>query len=249
MPCTPIAIDGQFAGYVCTRGGGGRKGRCVVCQRPSVAQCDGPRPAGRKRGDCDKHLCAVHRTSVGPDVDLCPACLPLLPLLVVKEHLMSENKPQVADVLLEVRLLELGRELERAEAAAQAGEAFTKERAAGRAEGLRKALELLGMPELVGARAPVPPAASAPPAAPDPADMARCSSCKAAIRWVTTHTGSPMPVDYEAKPDGNLVLAKSADGKFKSEPFKAELHAQRRRFVSHFGSCPNAKTHRKGGGS
>lgn len=75
--------------------------------------------------------------------------------------------------------------------------------------------------------------------------MARCSSCQAAIRWVITHTGSTMPVDYEPSATGNLVLAKDTSGKLKSAPYVQAEHAGRRRWVSHFATCAHAKAHRR----
>lgn len=272
MPCYPLTIDGRPAGFICTARGSSRRVPCRWCASDRVSLCDGPARPGLKRKSCSAQLCNTHRTQVGPDVDLCPDCLPLLPQLVVTGALMADHPEAVQDILLETRLRDLGRELERAEAAAQTGPVVHRERAEGRVEGLRRALELLGMPELVGARAPAlgnPPApqlpgspqiattpgsqASAlvttPAAAPaiDPPDMGRCSSCKAPIRWVVTEAGKAMPVDYEPKADGNLVLSKSQDGKqLISKAFDPTKHNDgRRRWVSHFATCKFAGTHRK----
>lgn len=47
------------------------------CGRMSVALCDGP--AGSTLGGavltCDAPMCEKHRTSIGPDRDLCPRCV------------------------------------------------------------------------------------------------------------------------------------------------------------------------------
>jgi hypothetical protein len=46
------------------------------CGRVSVALCDGP--AGQDLGGrvltCDAPICTHHRTSIGPNRDLCPRC-------------------------------------------------------------------------------------------------------------------------------------------------------------------------------
>lgn len=62
-------------------------------------------------------------------------------------------------------------------------------------------------------------------------DPGECRSCKAPIYWVTTHNGRKMPVDRGA---GQAVVMR--DG----------LAYVERTYQSHFKSCPDAATHRKG---
>ena len=75
MPCIPFTIGDGF-GVICTRGRRGPPPPCKFCPTqpkatPSTLLCDGDRD-GRS---CDKPICARHATHVGPDVDLCPACV------------------------------------------------------------------------------------------------------------------------------------------------------------------------------
>lgn len=75
---------------------------------------------------------------------------------------------------------------------------------------------------------------------------AQCRSCKLEIIWVRMHTGSLNPVDSVPVENGNIVLTKSAvSGEVKGEPYDANKHVGRRRFVSHFATCKYAEQHRK----
>lgn len=72
MACTPLVVDGQVLGIVCSRGQ--RTARCSVpgCGRASTALCDFRLRSGKT---CDARLCSAHggSESGAPDVDHCPA--------------------------------------------------------------------------------------------------------------------------------------------------------------------------------
>jgi hypothetical protein len=59
---------------------------------------------------------------------------------------------------------------------------------------------------------------------PDNAHVTHCKSCNAAVIWTTTATGAAIPLSV-------TTIRLDADG--------------RRRALSHFSDCPNAKQHRK----
>lgn len=69
---------------------------------------------------------------------------------------------------------------------------------------------------------------------------ATCSSCGAAIIWVRTERGKPMPVD--AKPEKRFTLDPLAVRLNPSAPPSALLVDT---YVSHFATCPHADQHRK----
>lgn len=76
----------------------------------------------------------------------------------------------------------------------------------------------------------------------------KCSSCQAAIIWAQSAKGHPSPIDAEPVSEGNVVLDVPDDPR---EPpiarvLKKGQHAPMPRYVSHFATCPNADTHRKG---
>ena len=76
-----------------------------------------------------------------------------------------------------------------------------------------------------------------------------CSSCGGKIFWAITRTGKSMPVDAEPSESGPLVLNLRGGefGKLHVEKFYAPKHgsADRRRYTSHFSTCPNADEHRR----
>lgn len=59
-------------GFICRRGV--RRKRCKVpgCDRTATKLCDYP-VKRKKSGTCDMELCEAHATSVGDDLDHCPA--------------------------------------------------------------------------------------------------------------------------------------------------------------------------------
>lgn len=79
--------------------------------------------------------------------------------------------------------------------------------------------------------------------------MSLCRSCDARIRWEHTVTGKLIPLDAEARPDGNIrvglvgglevaiLLADPAE--------RAAAQVAGPVYVSHFATCPNASSHRK----
>lgn len=76
----------------------------------------------------------------------------------------------------------------------------------------------------------------------------RCRSCGAALRWaINDHTGSRMPLDAEADPNGNISVIewgpRQANGLpqpivgVNADPTKAMTPM---RYTSHFATCPDA---------
>jgi hypothetical protein len=70
MPCQTFYDEqGKPIGVVCSRV---RRRRCSACGNLGAEiLCDGP--GARAGKTCDRALCRRCATSVGPDVDLCPA--------------------------------------------------------------------------------------------------------------------------------------------------------------------------------
>lgn len=64
--------DGKVIAIVC--GPRGRQKYCSVpgCKRPATKQCDFP-VKKKVSHTCDKYLCDAHATSVGVEIDYCPA--------------------------------------------------------------------------------------------------------------------------------------------------------------------------------
>ncbi len=77
-------------------------------------------------------------------------------------------------------------------------------------------------------------------------EASECRSCKALILWVEWPSGKKMPVDAGPKSTGNVVITYSPKvNKLLAEPFSEKRHEGRRRFVSHFTTCPQATQHRR----
>lgn len=82
--------------------------------------------------------------------------------------------------------------------------------------------------------------------------MAKCKSCGAEIIWLKTAAGRNMPVDAEevyfyADKDGKELFV--TDNGVVVRGVQAEPNTiphPRIGYVSHFATCPNADTHRKG---
>jgi hypothetical protein len=76
-----------------------------------------------------------------------------------------------------------------------------------------------------------------------------CRSCGAEIYWAERRdSGKRVPVDSVPNSDGNLVLTlrNGLRGKLLAERFDPAFHPpERRRWVSHFVSCPQAKAWRR----
>jgi hypothetical protein len=78
-----------------------------------------------------------------------------------------------------------------------------------------------------------------------------CRSCGQPIVWAVTRDGKRMPVDPDPDPEGNLVLTANLLGDHLVVPV-ADLErggapiVDSDRRVSHFASCPNAASWRRG---
>lgn len=81
--------------------------------------------------------------------------------------------------------------------------------------------------------------------------IARCRSCRAEIVWTRTGLGRKMPVDVEAKADGNVLVERPPDGGTPSAQVfvPGGLHSHDRpgklQTTSHFATCPDANRHRR----
>lgn len=76
----------------------------------------------------------------------------------------------------------------------------------------------------------------------------KCRSCGEAIYWATTASGKSMPVNATPEPEGNVLLTLSrSTGKLSAEVVGAEqkIEPDRRRYLSHWTTCPNANAHRR----
>lgn len=83
---------------------------------------------------------------------------------------------------------------------------------------------------------------------------ALCRSCKAEIFWAITADGKRMPVNSAVDPNGGFVLElvkteEPESGKdmdwLRAEVFAPLLHPNRKRYTSHFATCPDAGQWRK----
>jgi hypothetical protein len=77
----------------------------------------------------------------------------------------------------------------------------------------------------------------------------RCRSCRAPVRWcIVEATGKKMPLDPDAVPDGNIWVERVELGTpmvhvaLNSEGVPRNVPL---RYVSHFVTCPQAKSWRK----
>ena len=82
------------------------------------------------------------------------------------------------------------------------------------------------------------------------AQISKCKSCGAAIRWKKTMTGKMMPVDYEQiafYPDSEGKELFVTDGGSVVHGVRAPEEANIVHFgyISHFATCPNADQHRR----
>lgn len=77
-----------------------------------------------------------------------------------------------------------------------------------------------------------------------------CRSCSATVYWVIwPDSGKRMPVDAQPVPDGNIILthrvAVNQLWAAQAAKLDPELLKTRKRYVSHFSTCPDSKAHRK----
>ena len=68
MPCQLVRTSTGSA-IVCGPRSRAKPKPCWECPRPGSFQCDGPSPTGK--GDCNRPLCAHHRTPASAGVDYC----------------------------------------------------------------------------------------------------------------------------------------------------------------------------------
>jgi hypothetical protein len=75
----------------------------------------------------------------------------------------------------------------------------------------------------------------------------KCKTCLKPIYWALAGTGSRMPMDADPVPDGGWVLSQKADGSIHAAVFMPTDPdmAKRKRYQSHFASCPQAAAHRR----
>jgi hypothetical protein len=74
-----------------------------------------------------------------------------------------------------------------------------------------------------------------------------CRSCKDPIVWVIwPRSGKRMPIDAIASKTGDIVVThKKSENKLHAEKFDPASHPPpRKRYTSHFATCPNASEHR-----
>ncbi len=75
----------------------------------------------------------------------------------------------------------------------------------------------------------------------------KCRSCSAPVLWVTWASEKKMPIDTTPSPVGNVVVThRQKENVLFVEKFDPALHENRKRYTSHFSTCPNADQHRKG---
>lgn len=79
-----------------------------------------------------------------------------------------------------------------------------------------------------------------------------CRSCRKPIRWaIHETTGRRMPLDVDARPDGNVVIVEWREGRPHALPVVAvgksaiSRAVTSYRYVSHFATCPNSTRHRR----
>lgn len=74
-----------------------------------------------------------------------------------------------------------------------------------------------------------------------------CGSCHAAIDWVRTAKGRPMPLDPGPNPDGNVVLVHGQAVVLSPAALALakEQGDDRPRYMPHWATCPNRAQHRK----
>jgi hypothetical protein len=79
--------------------------------------------------------------------------------------------------------------------------------------------------------------------------LSTCQSCGASILWVRTLSKRRMPLDADPKPTGNVVIVKHVNGgevgvylSGSNLEFYSDI---KERYVSHFSTCPDAKTWRR----
>ena len=89
------------------------------------------------------------------------------------------------------------------------------------------------------------------------AQFGSCGSCKRQVRWATTNTGKPMPLEPHPRDDGNvalvdvggqclaIVLSDANPNAPRGRPVLSIARRQVTLYLAHFAVCPNAPQHRK----
>lgn len=70
---------------------------------------------------------------------------------------------------------------------------------------------------------------------------AKCRRCGAKIVWATTAKGKTMPVDFEANPDGNVILITEFSGPPVANVVSYPMEPGEVRHHSHFATCLRPK--------
>jgi hypothetical protein len=75
----------------------------------------------------------------------------------------------------------------------------------------------------------------------------KCRSCGAEILWVEWPlSGKKMPMDLAPTTEGDIVVMhRKEQNKLLAERYDADRHVNRKRYVSHFTTCPSAAEHRR----
>jgi len=77
--------------------------------------------------------------------------------------------------------------------------------------------------------------------------VSRCGSCDAEIEWVFTERDKRMPLDVGERDDGNLIVVSRRASEYGMTPVVRYVKAGEGNRVSHFATCPERTTHRRGG--
>jgi len=70
-----------------------------------------------------------------------------------------------------------------------------------------------------------------------------CATCHAEVDWVVTQSGRRMPIDRKPAENGNIYLS---DGGYATY-CQGDCPEGKKRYLSHFVTCPHASEHRKEG--
>lgn len=73
-------------------------------------------------------------------------------------------------------------------------------------------------------------------------NIATCNSCGAEIVWARTSAGKLAPIDDAPTPGGNIVFEDDGTVRYLRKDQKHDGDT----YASHFSTCPNAASHRKG---
>lgn len=78
-------------------------------------------------------------------------------------------------------------------------------------------------------------------------DEGRCRSCGAPIVWISLlPSAKPHPVDSVPSIDGTIEVRRGRETSRRYGKVIPEHERAGRLYVSHFATCPNASSHRKG---